>query len=69
MIPVPKLLMISKCDLRYNKSLDFHFMPVYYKVTMLSLLKLGMNYTSVILKTGRSDIAPQMLVTLKEKEK
>lgn len=28
-----------------------------------------MIYTSVMLKTGRSDIAPQMLVTLKEKEK
>lgn len=31
MIPVPKLLLISKCDLKYNKSLDFHFMPVITK--------------------------------------
>lgn len=36
---------------------------------MLCLSKLWMNYTSVILKAGRSDISPQLLVTLKVKEK
>lgn len=39
MIPVPKLLMISKCDLRYYKSLGFHFMPVYYKTTNAMSIK------------------------------